>query len=70
MGSHNKNGHDTLRAWRAAHGYTLADAARVLGVSVSGYFYLERGQRVARPATMKRIHERTGVPVAVLARVA
>lgn len=60
----------TLKEWRAAHGYTLDQAAAVLGLSRTGYFNIERGDRHPRPVAMKRIMRLTGVSADVLAGVA
>jgi transcriptional regulator with XRE-family HTH domain len=62
--------HRTLRAWRDAHGFTIEQAAAVLGLSRSGYYNIERGDRHPRPEALKRIVRITGVPIEVLAGVA
>jgi transcriptional regulator with XRE-family HTH domain len=62
--------HRTLKAWRDAHGFTIEQAAAVLGLSRSGYHHIERGDRHPRPEALKRIVRFTGVPIEVLAGVA
>jgi transcriptional regulator with XRE-family HTH domain len=60
----------TLKAWRVAHGFTIEQAAAVLGLSRSGYYNIECGNRHPRPEALKRIVRITGVPIEVLAGVA
>lgn len=56
----------SLAAWRAKRGLTLEQAGRALGYSESGYWKLERGQRVPRGGKLLRVHLVTGVEIAAL----
>lgn len=60
----------TLKAWRDAHGYTLQQAADILGEPLTSYYMWESGVRHPKPKTLRRIYERTGVSLAFLAGVA
>jgi len=57
-----------LAAWRATRGFTLQEAGSVLGYSESGYWKLERGQRIPRGSKLLQVHRITGVDIAALLR--
>jgi hypothetical protein len=63
-------GYPTLLVWRLALNLNQRDAARILGVNQTRYSRLERGVTTTKGAEAKRIIQRTGVPLKVLAGVA
>lgn len=60
----------SLRAWRRSKGYTQTEAARFLEISQGYYNKLERKEQTPRPAILKVLTERTGVPVEELMGIA
>lgn len=62
--------HSSLLAWRTAHGYGQHEAARYLGIGQAYYSKLERHEAAPRPEILKRITERTGVPLDELMGIA
>lgn len=59
----------SLNEWRRAMGYTQAQACRMLNVSQGCYSKWESHGAPNRKSA-KRVAERTGVPLAVLLRIA
>lgn len=62
--------HSSLLAWRTAQGYGQHEAARYLGISQAYYSKLETHSAAPRPEILKRITERTGVPLDELMGIA
>lgn len=62
--------HSSLAAWRKAQGWTQHEAAAYLGISQSYYYKLEAKVQNPRKGILKRITERTGVPVDELMGIA
>ena len=60
----------TLREWREARDLTLVEAAEYLELPLTSYYNFERGLRHPRPDALRRILDRTGVSIEVLAGVA
>jgi len=62
--------HSSLAAWRKAQGFTQKEAATFLGISQSYYCKLEVKAQQPRPAILKELTQRTGVPVDELMGIA
>lgn len=62
--------HSSLAAWRKAMGFTQPEAADYLSISQSYYSKLEQKAQHPRPAVLKQLTERTGVPVDELMGIA
>jgi len=60
----------TLKLWREDRGWSQVEAAEYLGMTQSMYSRLERGTHPAWGKRAKVVHEKTGVPVDVLAGAA
>lgn len=60
---------NSLREWRRAMGYTQAQASRMLKVSQGCYSKWESHKAPKRLAA-RAVSERTGVPLALLLRIA
>jgi transcriptional regulator with XRE-family HTH domain len=60
----------TLLAWRTASGLSQREAAAILGLTQATYSRMELGRTVPRRLALKRVLDRTGVPLEVLVRVA
>ena len=56
----------TLKEWRDAQRLSQEEAGRVLGISAPSYGRLEMGKLFVKGKKAKRIHEVTGVPLAIL----
>lgn len=60
---------ELLREWRDNLHLSMAEAARHCEMSPQHYGLLERGERVwLRPATFRKLAERTGIPLERLMR--
>ena len=60
----------SLREWRLAKDLTQAEAAQKFGATQSAWYKWEAGIQYPRRAMMRKLAERTGVPISVLAGVA
>jgi DNA-binding XRE family transcriptional regulator len=70
MGKVKFRSYPDLATWRNDRKWTQQEAADFLGITQSKYSRLERGIGCAWGEEAKVLHERTGVPVAVLAGAA
>jgi transcriptional regulator with XRE-family HTH domain len=62
--------HSSLAAWRRAMGFTQQEAARYLSISQSYYYKLESKAQTPRKGILKRLADRTGVPLDELMGIA
>lgn len=60
----------SLKVWREAKKLTQDEAAKILGIGQAYYSKLEQGKQHPRPALLKQITERTGVPIEELLGIA
>jgi transcriptional regulator with XRE-family HTH domain len=60
----------SLKAWRRTMGFNQSEAAAYLEISQAYYYKLEAKTAAARPTIIKRLTERTGVPLDELLGIA
>lgn len=60
----------SLRAWRDANGLDQREAAEYLEISQGYYTKLEKRLATPKAPILKRVLERTGVPLEILCRIA